>query len=159
MDLHHNIWLILLLSLPSQDIILGPGMQLMVSAKARCLPTLGDRAFQSAAPKLWNSLPAEIRNIQTQPHSQGFFPYLESRPALKIGKRPWERGWFRPSYLLNELSKYTFLIVLFNWLIDWFYSYRLLCAYENVCIVYAQFIIIIIIIIIINTPNYRPGIC
>ena len=27
--------------------------------------SLGDRAFQSAAPKLWNSLPAEIRNIQT----------------------------------------------------------------------------------------------
>ena len=38
---------------------------LLVPAKARCLPTLGDRAFQSAAPKLWNSLPAEIRNIQT----------------------------------------------------------------------------------------------
>ena len=38
---------------------------LLVSAKARCLPTLGNRAFQSAAPKLWNSLPAEIRNIQT----------------------------------------------------------------------------------------------
>ena len=38
---------------------------LLVSAKARCLPTLGDRAFQSAAPKLWNSLPVEIRNIQT----------------------------------------------------------------------------------------------
>ena len=38
---------------------------LLVSTNARCLPTLGDRAFQSAAPKLWNSLPAEIRNIQT----------------------------------------------------------------------------------------------
>ena len=38
---------------------------LLVSANARCLPTLGDRAFQSAAPKLWNSLPAEIRNTQT----------------------------------------------------------------------------------------------
>ena len=38
---------------------------LLVSAKAQCLPTLDDRAFQSAAPKLWNSLPAEIRNIQT----------------------------------------------------------------------------------------------
>ena len=35
---------------------------LLVSANARCLPTLGDRAFQ---PKLWNSLPAEIRNIQS----------------------------------------------------------------------------------------------
>ena len=38
---------------------------LLVSAKTRCPPTFGDRAFQSAAPKLWNSLPAEIRNIQT----------------------------------------------------------------------------------------------
>ena len=38
---------------------------LLVSANARCLPTLGDGAFQSAAPKLWNSLPVEIRNIQT----------------------------------------------------------------------------------------------
>ena len=38
---------------------------LLVPANARSLPTLGDRAFQSAAPKLWNSLPAEIRNIQT----------------------------------------------------------------------------------------------
>ena len=38
---------------------------LLVPANARCLPTLGDRAFQSAAPKLWNSLQAEIRNIQT----------------------------------------------------------------------------------------------
>ena len=37
----------------------------LVPANARCLPTLGDRAFQSAAPKLWNSLPAEIRNIQS----------------------------------------------------------------------------------------------
>ena len=38
---------------------------LLVRANARCLPTLGDRTFQSAAPKLWNSLPAEIRNIQS----------------------------------------------------------------------------------------------
>ena len=37
----------------------------LVSAKAWCLPTLGDGAFQLAAPKLWNSHPAEIRNIQT----------------------------------------------------------------------------------------------
>ena len=36
-----------------------------MSANARRLPTLGDRAFQSAAPKLWTSLPVEIRNIQT----------------------------------------------------------------------------------------------
>ena len=38
---------------------------LLLPANARCLPTLGDRAFQSAAPKLWSSLLAEIRNIQT----------------------------------------------------------------------------------------------
>ena len=38
---------------------------LLVPANAQCLPTLGDRAFQSAAPKLWNSLPAEIRNGQS----------------------------------------------------------------------------------------------
>ena len=28
-------------------------------------PTLGDRAFQSAAPYLWNALPSAIRNIET----------------------------------------------------------------------------------------------
>ena len=28
-------------------------------------PTLGDRAFQSAAPYLWNALPSEIRNMKT----------------------------------------------------------------------------------------------
>ena len=29
----------------------------------KTLPTLGDRAFAAAAPKLWNSLPLELRNI------------------------------------------------------------------------------------------------
>ena len=38
---------------------------LLVQANTRCLPTFTDRAFQLAAPKLWNSLPAEIRNIQS----------------------------------------------------------------------------------------------
>ena len=39
---------------------------LLVPGNVRCIPTLGDRAFQSAAPKMWNgSLPAEIRNIET----------------------------------------------------------------------------------------------
>ena len=33
------------------------------STKSR--PTLGDRAFQSAAPYLWNALPSTIRNIKT----------------------------------------------------------------------------------------------
>ena len=28
-------------------------------------PTLGDRAFQSAAPYLWNALPSAIRNMKT----------------------------------------------------------------------------------------------
>ena len=28
-------------------------------------PTLGDRAFQSAAPYLWNALPLTIRHIKT----------------------------------------------------------------------------------------------
>ena len=28
-----------------------------------------------------------------QPRSQGLFPILNAGPALKIGKRPWERGW------------------------------------------------------------------
>ena len=37
---------------PSQDIILGPGMQLC-------------GVSQSMVPKLWNSLPAKIRNTQT----------------------------------------------------------------------------------------------
>ena len=66
LDMHHNIWFILLLLLPSQDKNLGPGMQLCwYQLTEPCLPKLGDRAFQSAAPKLWNSLPAEIRNIQS----------------------------------------------------------------------------------------------
>ena len=56
---------------------------LLVSAKARCLPTFGHLAFQSAAPKLWNSF---RRKSET----------------------------FRPSHLLNELSKHTFLRELFN---------------------------------------------
>jgi len=38
---------------------------LLVPANARCLPTLGDGCLVRAAPKLGNSLPAEIRNIQT----------------------------------------------------------------------------------------------
>ena len=38
---------------------------LLIQANTRCPPTLTDRAFQLAAPTLWNSLPAEIRNIQS----------------------------------------------------------------------------------------------
>ena len=29
-------------------------------------PTLGDRAFQSTAPYLWNALPSAIRNVKTK---------------------------------------------------------------------------------------------
>ena len=32
--------------------------------KGKFLATLGDRSFSAAAPKVWNSLPAEIRNIR-----------------------------------------------------------------------------------------------
>ena len=39
MDKHLNIWMIVLLSLPSQDIILGPGMQLYIHV-ALHLPSL-----------------------------------------------------------------------------------------------------------------------
>ena len=38
---------------------------LLVPPKVKTLQTLGDRAFEGAAPKLWNSLPNEIRNAQT----------------------------------------------------------------------------------------------
>ena len=33
--------------------------------RTKTRPTLGDRAFQSAAPYLWNALPSTIRNIKT----------------------------------------------------------------------------------------------
>ena len=36
---------------------------LLVSPSAKYHPTLGDRAFQSAAPSLWNALPPAIRDI------------------------------------------------------------------------------------------------
>ena len=48
-----------------QDLTTCRNAHLLVPANPRCLPALGGRAFQSAAPKLWNSLPAEIRNIQS----------------------------------------------------------------------------------------------
>ena len=37
----------------------------LVPVSTRCLSTLGDCTFQSAASKLWNNLPAEIRNIHS----------------------------------------------------------------------------------------------
>ena len=33
--------------------------------KGKFLATLGDRSFTAAAPKLWNNLPSEIRNLKT----------------------------------------------------------------------------------------------
>ena len=33
--------------------------------KGKFLATLGDRSFTAAAPKLWNNLPSEIRNVKT----------------------------------------------------------------------------------------------
>ena len=33
--------------------------------KGKMLVTLGDRSFSAAAPYLWNSLPAELRDIQS----------------------------------------------------------------------------------------------
>ena len=34
----------------------------------RTLPTLGDRAFAAAAPKLWNAIPLSIRQEQNLEH-------------------------------------------------------------------------------------------
>ena len=67
MDLHHNIWLILLLSLPSQDIILGQGMQLCwYHPMHNAYLHLVAEPFSYLLPnEPWNSLPAEIRNIQS----------------------------------------------------------------------------------------------
>ena len=33
--------------------------------KGKCFVTLGDRSLSAAAPSLWNSLPAELRDIQS----------------------------------------------------------------------------------------------
>ena len=38
---------------------------LLTPASVKFKVTLGDRAFKSSAPKLWNSLPLSIRNIQS----------------------------------------------------------------------------------------------
>ena len=37
----------------------------LTPASAKCFITLGDRAFQQAAPKLWNNLPTFIRNLKS----------------------------------------------------------------------------------------------
>ncbi len=36
----------------------------LMRPKGKFLATLGDRSFSAAAPNVWNSLPAEIRNIR-----------------------------------------------------------------------------------------------
>ena len=61
------IWLILLLSLPSQDIILGQGMQLCwYHPMHNAYLHLVAEPFSYLLPnEPWNSLPAEIRNIQS----------------------------------------------------------------------------------------------
>ena len=38
---------------------------LLVPPSAKCKIILGDRAFQSAAPKLWNRLPRELRDMSS----------------------------------------------------------------------------------------------
>ena len=44
----------------NQSLLLDP-------PKGKMLVTSGDRSFSAAAPYLWNSLPAEVRNIQSLP--------------------------------------------------------------------------------------------
>ena len=44
----------------------------LVRPKGKFLATLGDRSFTAAAPKLWNNLPAEIRNTKTKTHSNRY---------------------------------------------------------------------------------------
>ena len=124
MDLHHNIWL----SLPNQDIILGPGMQL-----CWCQPKHG--AYPHLVTESFSRL---LRNYGT------------------VLRRKSET--FRPSHLLNELSKdafyESFLIdlfihIAFNWLIDFI---LIVCyAHMKIFVLYMRkisFIFIIIIIII-----------
>ena len=41
------------------------GGVLLAYPNGKMLPTLGSRAFYSAAPTLWNNLPTEIRNVNT----------------------------------------------------------------------------------------------
>ena len=139
MDLHHNIWLILLLSLPSQDIILGPGMQL-----CWCQPK--DGAYPHLVTKPFSRL---LRNCGT------------------VLRRKSET--FRPSHLLNKLSKHTFLRELlidlfihiaFNWLIDFI---LIVCyAHMKIFLLYMRnisFIFIVIIIIVCLQHRLRPLSC
>ena len=49
---------------------LSPGLYIILHQikdppKREMLVTLGDRSFSAAAPYLWNSLPAELRDIQS----------------------------------------------------------------------------------------------
>ena len=41
------------------------GSLLLEPPKGKMLPTLGARSFYAAAPALWNSLPAQLREIQS----------------------------------------------------------------------------------------------
>ena len=53
-----KLWFMLLFILSNDSLLLE-----LPSTKTH--PTLGDRAFKSAAPYLWNALPSTIRNIKT----------------------------------------------------------------------------------------------
>ena len=41
------------------------GSLLLEPPKGKMLPTLGARSFHAASPALWNSLPAQLRKIQS----------------------------------------------------------------------------------------------
>ena len=83
---------------------------LLVQANARCLPTLGDRAFQLAAPKLWNSLPAEIRNIQ----------------SLTSLKRALKTYFFKIAFSLTYSFIFKFLVfICFYFILLNYYNYIL----------------------------------
>ena len=129
MDLYHNIWLILLLSLPSQDIILGPEMQF-----CWCQPRHGAYPHLVTEPfsQLWNSLPTEIRNIQTLTSFKG---------ALKT-------NFFKRAFLID-----LFIHIAFNWLIDFILIIRY--AHVKIFVLHMRNISFIFIIIIMNM-NHRP---
>ena len=97
----------------------------LVSANSQCLPTLGDLAYQSAAPKLWNSLPAEITNIQT----------------LTSFKRALKTYFFKTAF-----NSFLHLVFSFNWLIN--FDFIVCHAHMKIFVLYmsnTSFLFIIII--------------
>jgi hypothetical protein len=84
--------------------------QLSNSQAFKAIKTLRDTAFQSEAPKLFNSLPAELRNLNTQPdtfkaHLDKYLGSIPDQPAVpglipaaqKLSGRPSNsiRDWTR----------------------------------------------------------------